>query len=602
MHEFTTTNLSDATERTSINTLLANRVAKDGAAAIIEVKTALGSGWQEVSAQSFANQVQAIAKGLIAQGVQVGDSVGLMSRTRYEWTLFDFAIWAAGAVSVPVYETSSAEQIEWICTDAHVKLIIVENHSHAALVTEAKSRSSLEHLTKILVIEDDAVEYLRQVGSAIADTEVTARSQGCTGADLATIIYTSGTTGQPKGVELTHANFVHVARNAVGGFGEVCAVPGARTLLFLPLAHVFARFIQVMCVSSGAVMGHCPDTKNLLPDLAIFKPTFLLAVPRVFEKIYNSSERTAGTGAKLKIFRWAAKVAIHMSRGLDTANGPSLPLKAQHRLADKLVYGKLRAAMGGDAKYSFSAGAPLGERLGHFYRGIGLTIFEGYGLTETTAPTAVNLPSEIKIGTVGPVFPGTSMRIDQDGEILVKGQHLFRGYHNNPEATAEAIIDGWFHTGDLGSIDEDGFVRITGRKKEIIVTAGGKNVAPAVLEDRFRGHPLVSQCVVVGDQRPFIGALVTLDAEMLPGWLKTRGLPAMGPAEAAHHPEVLQALDRAAERANRAVSRPESIRKVHVLTTDFTEENGYLTPSLKVKRALVLTNFEDEIDDLYAAK
>lgn len=601
MHEFTTANLSDATEQTSVNTLLANRVATAGADPIIEVKAGLGSGWQQISAQSFANQVHAIAKGLIAHGVGVGDSVGLMSRTRYEWTLFDFAIWAAGAVPVPVYETSSAEQIHWICSDANVKVIIVENHSHAALVAEAKAHSALPELTDILIIEEDAVEILRKAGSNIADNEVTTRSEACTGADLATIIYTSGTTGQPKGVELTHANFVHVARNGVGGFGEVCAVPGARTLLFLPLAHVFARFIQVLCVSSGAVIGHTPDTKNLLPDLAGFKPTFLLAVPRVFEKIYNSSERTAGTGTKLKIFRWAAKVAIQMSRGLDTPNGPSLALKAQHKIAGKLVYRKLRDAMGGDAKYSFSAGAPLGERLGHFYRGIGLTIFEGYGLTETTAPTAVNLPDRMEIGTVGPVFPGTSLKVDHDGEILVRGEHLFRGYHNNPDATAEAIIDGWFHTGDLGSVDDNGFVRITGRKKEIIVTASGKNVAPAVLEDRLRGHPLVSQCVVVGDQRPFIGALVTLDAEMLPGWLKGRGLPAMGSADAAQHPEVLKALDRATERANRAVSRPESIRKIHVLTTDFTEENGYLTPSLKVKRALVLTDYEAEIDTIYAS-
>ena len=602
MHEFTTADLSDATEQTSINTLLANRVAAAGADPIIEVKTGLGSAWQAISAQSFANQVQALAKGLIAHGVGVGDSVGLMSRTRYEWTLFDFAIWAAGAVSVPVYETSSAEQIQWICSDSDVKLIIVENHSHAALVAEAKAHAALPDLKDLLIIEDDAVETLRKAGIHIADEEVITRSEACIGSDLATIIYTSGTTGQPKGVELMHANFVHVARNGVGGFGEVCAVPGARTLLFLPLAHVFARFIQVLCISSGAVMGHTPDTKNLLPDLAAFKPTFLLAVPRVFEKIYNSSERTAGAGAKLKIFRWAAKVAIQMSRGLATPNGPGLLLKAQHKLAGKLVYRKLRDAMGGEAKYAFSAGAPLGERLGHFYRGIGLTIFEGYGLTETTAPTAVNLPAKIKVGTVGPVFFGTFMKFEPDGEILVRGGHLFRGYHNNPEATAEAIIDGWFHTGDLGSIDDDGFVRITGRKKEVIVTASGKNVAPAVLEDRLRGHPLVSQCVVVGDQRPFIGAIITLDAEMLPGWLKARNLPAMGTAEAAQHPEVLEALDRAAERANRAVSRPESIRKIHVLTNDFTEENGYLTPSLKVKRALVLENYEAEIDELYADK
>ncbi|SDC65231.1 long-chain acyl-CoA synthetase [Sanguibacter gelidistatuariae] len=596
MREFSSPSVVDVSEETSINTLLATRVATAGGGVLIERKAHLGDTWIPITAREFQAQVTAVAKGLVAHGIAVGDRVAIMSRTRYEWTLLDFAIWAVGAVPVPVYETSSVEQIRWICSDAGVRLAIVETTAHGVLLDDA--RSTLPGVEAVLVIDEDAIETLRAAGSAITDGEITARSAGVRGSSLATIIYTSGTTGRPKGVELTHWNFVYLTRNGVGGLGEVCATPGSRTLLFMPLAHVFARFIEVLCVTSGAVMGHTPDTRNLLPDLAIFRPTFLLAVPRVFEKVYNSSEQKAGTGTKLTLFRWAAKVSIAYSKASETVGGAPFPLKVQHALAGVLVYRKLRAALGG-TRYAVSGGAPLGERLGHFYRGIGLTVLEGYGLTESTSATAVNLPGLIKIGTVGPAFPGTRMRIDDDGEILIGGDHLFRGYHNNPEATAEALVDGWFRTGDLGSLDSDGYLRITGRKKEIIVTAGGKNVAPALLEDRLRGHPLVSQCVVVGDQKPFIAALVTLDAEMLPGWLRSHGLPAMDAATASRSPEVLEALDRAVERTNEAVSRAESIRKIRVLTTDFTEENGYLTPSLKVKRSLVLKDFMPEIEQIY---
>jgi len=581
----------------SIPGLLARRLAESPSSVLIERSGGLGGTWTPVSVRAFDAEVRAVAKGLVARGVAPGDRVAIMSHTRYEWTLLDFAVWAAGAVGVPVYETSSAEQVQWILADSGARLVVVETAAHAAVVGSV--RGDLPDLTDVLVLDEDAVGALVVAGREVPDAEVARRSTLARAADLATVIYTSGTTGRPKGVELTHGNFVALALNGVTGLGEVCAVPGARTLLFLPLAHVFARFIEVLCVASGAVLGHTPDTRNLLADLGTFRPTFVLAVPRVFEKVYNSAEQKAGSGARLRLFRWSAKVAIAYSRALDTPAGPGAALKAQRQLAGTLVHRRLREALGGRAQFAVSGGAPLGERLGHFFRGIGLRVLEGYGLTETTAPTTVNRPGLTKIGTVGPAFPGTSVRVDDDGEVLVAGPHVFRGYRNDPEATAAALVDGWFRTGDLGTLDDDGYLRITGRSKEIIVTAAGKNVAPAVLEDRLRGHPLVSQVVVVGDQRPFIGALVTLDAEMLPGWLAGHGLPPMDVVTAARDPRVLAALDRAVARANEAVSRAESIRKIRVLPTDLTEANGYLTPSLKVKRALVLRDFADEIEELY---
>ncbi|MCC2319363.1 AMP-dependent synthetase/ligase [Cellulomonas chengniuliangii] len=581
----------------STSTLLARRAARDPHGTLIERSTGLGGTWTPVTAATFAAEVAAVAKGLVARGVQVGETVAIMSRTRYEWSLVDFAIWAVGGVVVPVYETSSAEQVAWILSDAGVRLAVVETAAHAAVVHQ--DPSGLGGLRDVLVIDEGGIAELVRDGAGVPDEEIARRTALATGADLATIIYTSGTTGRPKGVELTHGNFVSLVLGGIDALGQICSVPGARTLLFMPLAHVFARFISVLCVASGAVIGHAPDTRNLIADLAAFRPSFVLAVPRVFEKVYNSAEQKAGSGARLKLFRWAAKVAITSSRAVDAPGATSLVLRAQQAVAGVLVHRKLRAVLGGNLQYAISGGAPLGERLGHFYRGIGLLVLEGYGLTETTAPTTVNPISPLKVGTVGRPFAGTWVRTDDDGQILVKGPHVFRGYHNNPEATADAFVDGWFRTGDIGAFDADGYLRITGRSKEIIVTAGGKNVAPAVLEDRFRGHPVVSQVVVVGDGRPFIGALVTLDAEMLPGWLASHGLPSMDAAAAAVHAGVIAAIERAAERANEAVSRAESIRKVRILTVDFTEANGYLTPSLKVKRGAVLRDFAAEIEALY---
>lgn len=581
----------------NLNDLLATRVAADPGAPLIERKTAAGA-WAPLTAAEFDAEVVAVAKGLVARGVGPGDPVGIMSRTRYEWTLLDWASWAAGAVPVPLYETSSAEQVQWILSDAGVRLLVVESEAHASTVEEVRDRTP--DLADVLVIDAGAIDALKAAGAGVDDAEIARRRSLADLADVATIIYTSGTTGRPKGAELTHGNFYLLTVNVVAVVPEVFGETGTRTLLFMPLAHVFARFIGVLVVAGGTVLGHTPDTATLLDDLAGFRPTYILSVPRVFEKVYNSSEQKAAAGGKLRIFHWASATAISYSRALDEPNGPGLALRLRHRLADVLVYGKLRQALGGHTKYAVSGGAPLGERLGHFYRGIGVLVLEGYGLTESTAPTTVNRPAATRIGTVGTPLPGCSVRIAEDGEVLLAGDHVFRGYHNDPQATQEGLTDGWFRTGDLGSLDHDGYLSITGRKKEIIVTAGGKNVAPAVLEDRIRAHALVSQCVVVGDQRPFVGALITIDSEGLPGWLSMHGKEPMDVTAATSDPDVLAALDAAVTRANKAVSRAESIRRFSVLATDFTIENGYLTPSLKVKRALVHKDFDAEVDAIYA--
>jgi long-chain acyl-CoA synthetase len=594
MDEITIPRVVDLPSSSNLNDLLTRRVASHPDATLTERPGP--DGWVPVSAAAFDAQVVAVAKGLVAKGVQPGDPVGIMSRTRYEWTLLDFAAWAAGAVPVPIYETSSAEQVEWIVTDSGVTLLVVEDAEHAATVAEVREAATA--LGEVLVIDDGAIEALTAAGADVPDEEIARRRQIANLDDLATIIYTSGTTGRPKGAQLTHGNFALLADNAVAAVPDVFT-EGGRTLLFLPLAHVFARFIEVLAIASGTVLGHWDNLKTVTEGLSGFRPTYILAVPRVFEKVYNAAEQTAAAGGKLKIFHWAAATAIAWSRALDTPGGPSLGLRLQHKLAGVLVYGKLTAKLGGQAKHAVSGGGPLGERLGHFFRGIGLTVLEGYGLTESTAPACVNRPENTKIGTVGTQLPGCGVKIAEDGEILLRGQHIFRGYHNNPEATAEAFDGEWLRTGDLGTLDDDGFLTITGRKKEIIVTAGGKNVAPAVLEDRIRAHALVSQCVVVGDNRPFIGALITLDAEGLPGWLKMHGKPEMSPEEARTDPDVLAALDQAVTRANKAVSKAESIRKFAVLPGDLTVDNGYLTPKQSVRRHVFVKDFAAEIEQLY---
>jgi long-chain acyl-CoA synthetase len=556
------------------------------------------SGWRDVTAGQFHDEVTALAKGLIAAGVKPGDRVALMSRTRYEWTLVDYAIWAAGAVTVPIYETSSAEQIEWILSDSGASAAFAETQAHADAIRQA----GVAAVQNVWLIEGPDGTVAGPDGADVTDQQLEQHRTARKAADLATIIYTSGTTGRPKGCQITHGNLLSDVRNAVeGSLGEVFEIDGSSTLLFLPLAHSFARIIQVGCLESGAILGHWPDTATVAGALPEFRPTFLLAVPRVFEKVYNTAvQQASGSKAKSRIFDAAVATAVAWSQATSSeGSAPGQALRLRHALFDRLVYAKLRAAVGGKVAYAVSGGAPLGERLGHFFRGAGITILEGYGLTETSAAATVNRPSRNKIGTVGPPLPGVAIKIADDGEILLRGPNIFRGYWRNDAATAEVLDpEGWFRSGDVGGLDEEGFLRVTGRKKELIVTAGGKNVTPAVLEDRLRASPLISQCVVVGDGRPFIACLITLDSDGLAFWRKQHGLAA--DADVTDNPELAQDIQSAVDEANKAVSRAESIRRFRILPSDFTEANGYLTPSLKVRRNLVVEDFAADIDALYS--
>ena len=586
-------------ERTTLPALLRERASRSADRPLVARKQETSEVWRTITARDFSEEVETVAAGLIGMGLGPGERVAIMSRTRYEWTLLDFACWTAALVPVPIYETSSAEQIAHVLADADIDLVVTETITWAELVRAAAASAGREG-TRVLSLDTDALHTITDSGRSVPRSAPAERTDSLTTSSLATIVYTSGTTGTPKGTVLSHGNFTDLCTNAHQWIPEIAMGRDSRLLLFLPLAHVFARFLEVFQISGQGVIGHVPDTKNLLSDLATFHPSYLLVVPRVLEKIYNSADARAGSGSARTVFRWAAKVAVDYSRSLDGPAGPSRALRAQRALADRLVFQRIRTLVGGNVDWIISGGAPLSQRLAHFYRGLGIPVLEGYGLTETVGPVSVNTPRLSKIGTVGPPLPPVAVRVAEDGEILVKGPSVFQGYHNDIEATAAALTpDGWFRTGDLGSLDRDGYVRITGRAKDIIVTAGGKNVAPAILEDRLRGHPLISQVVVVGDKRPFIAALITLDAEMLPGWLRNHGLPPMTAPEAASDPSVLAALDRAVARTNAHVSRAESIRRITVLNGDFTEANGLLTPSLKVKRAVAVERFADRIDELY---
>ena len=556
----------------------------------------LGDGWQPVTAKEFEEEIRSVAKGLIASSVKIGDRVAIMSRTRYEWTILDFAIWYAGAVPVPIYETSSAEQIDWILTDSGAVAIIVET-SVLADVAKPVMPSSCKNIWSIT---DNALATLTAAGKSISDDEIANRRNALTPETLATLIYTSGTTGKPKGVQLTHGNFLAECGNVVNGASDLFLKPGGSTLLFLPVAHVFGRMVQIGAITAGLHLAHCGDITRLPADLASFKPTFVLAVPRIFEKIYNGAESRAEAAGKGKIFHKAAEVAIAYSEGLDSKKISPL-VRIQHGLFDKLVYSKIRAGMGGRVEAAISGGAPLGLRLGHFYRGAGIRVLEGYGLTETTAGATLNLTWSHEVGSVGKPIPGNTIKIAEDGEVLIKGPIVMKGYWQNDAANAEVFTaDGYFKSGDLGRIDEAGYLYIVGRKKELIVTAGGKNVAPAVLEDRLRSHPLVSQCMVVGDNKPFIAALITLDPDAIKPWAVANKKEGASIAELAKDPALLAVIQTAVDETNKAVSRAESIRKFTVLPVDFSIAGGQLTAKLSVKRHVVGQQFAREIDELFA--
>lgn len=598
MREISVPPLVTVPPETNITDLVLRQAAKASNPALFSRLDAAGQ-WQDIRATDFLADVSLLAKGLMASGVAAGDRVGIMSRTRYEWALIDFAIWFAGAVSVPIYETSSPSQVAWNLGDSGAVAAFGESAHHESVIRQAATSEGLTALAHVWQLEGAGLDEVRAAGATVSNEELEARRSLARLDDLATIIYTSGTTGRPKGCELTHGNFVELSENALATSLNTIVHENARTIMFLPLAHVFARFISVLAVAAGVTVAHTPDIKNLLPDLQSYKPTFILAVPRVFEKVYNSALTKAEDGGKGAIFHRAADTAIEFSRARQ-AGRIGLGLKLKHTLFDKLVYSKLRAAMGGEVAHAVSGGGPLGERLGHFFQGIGMQILEGYGLTETTAPVTVNTPDLIKIGSVGAPIPGNAVKIADDGEILAKGVCVMRGYYQREDLSGESFVDGWFRTGDIGQLDEQGFLTITGRKKEIIVTASGKNVVPALLEDQIRADALVSQVLVVGDNRPFIGALVTLDEEALPGWLHRHGLPASTTlAEATDNPAVKAAVQELINGANQSVSQAEAIKSFRIVPADFTEASGHLTPSMKVKRAQVMKDFENVIEEMY---
>ena len=588
----------------TLYSLLTERIDRTGNATTIAARKTGPGAWSSITTGEFHRLVLAAAKGLIAFGVGKGDAVTLFSATRFEWGVLDFALAAIGAVNVPVYDTDSAAQAERIINDSGVKLAVTDNRERYDRLDSINDRCP--GLQRILMMDGNALGALEGLGVSVSDEELEARIADTHADDLATIVYTSGSTGAPKGVELTHRNFLSVVRAGYECLGEVLCDNHPRLLLFLPLAHCFARYIQYCSIGSDdGVVGYLPDTKSLLPDLRSFKPTYLLGVPRVFEKVYNAASRKAGTGFKGRMFAQAAQCAREWSRTEQDGGKHSASQRARHAMFETSVYRAVRGALGPNIRYVACGGAPLSADLAHFFAGIGLPMIQGYGMTETAAPFTVTRVNDNKIGTVGQPAPGSSVRIADDGEVQVRGANVFRGYHNLPEKTAETFTaDGWLKTGDLGSLDEDGRLMITGRKKDIIITAGGKNVSPIPMEEEIAKCPIVEHAVVVGDGRPFIGALVTLDPEGLASWLPTIGQPAdLSLADVAALPQVREEIQPFVDRANATVSRAESVRKFVVLDAQFTQKNSCLTPSLKVVRPAVNRVFSGAIDqELYAGK
>jgi long-chain acyl-CoA synthetase len=598
VHEFGVPALVEIPATANLTDVVFRRAQTEPDTVVLRRRRGAGD-WQDVTAASFGAEVAALAGGLVAAGVGPGDRVALMSRTSYEWTLIDYACWAAGAVTVPVYQTSSAEQVEWILADSSACAVFAETRTHEEIIGSVRGR--LPGLARLWMTSE--LDALASGGAQIGMEQLEQRRIGRAAADLATIVYTSGTTGQPKGCQITHGNLLADVRNAVAALPEIFEAPGCSTLLFLPLAHVFARIIQVGFLEAGAVLGHWPEMSTLAEGLREFHPTFLLAVPRVFEKVYDSAQQQASASAAgARIFAAAAQTAVGWSKARD-GRGAGPALRLRRAAFDRLVYRRLRAAIGGQIQYAISGGAPLGEQLGHFFRGAGVTVLEGFGMTETTGAVTVNRPARNKIGTVGQPLPGVAVRIAGDGEIQLTGHSVFAGYWRNDAATGDALgSDGWLRTGDIGVLDDEGFLQVIGRKKELIVTAGGINVAPSVLEDRLRASPLVSQAMVVGEGRPYVACLVTLDPEALEVWKRRHGRPdGATPRDLADDPELIAEIQRAVDDANKAVSRAESIRRFRILPVDFTEASGELTPSLKVRRDVVGKDFAADITALYSS-
>lgn len=597
-------------ENLSIPQMVFNREARGPHQVVIE--RLVRGNWLEVTGEEFVGDILELARGLYGMGVRPGDKVAILGSTSYDWAALDMAVLSIGAITVPIYDSDSAVQIEHILKDANVKVVLTQTAQQADLVNSVRTEALLD----TLALERGARRDLARAGAEVSNQTVYDITSALNLESVATIVYTSGTTGLPKGVILTHGNFIRTAMQAYDILPDLIGNPKSRTLLFLPVAHVLARFVMIALLIGEGRMGMSPDIRHLVQDIKTFRPTMMLAVPRVLEKVYNTASQTAGTGIKKTLFGWSAKQARELSQATafpvvkddgkgeggdhqKTSSGPGIGLKVRHRAADALVLRKIRNILGPDLHTIICGGAPLSSELADFYRGIGITLLQGYGLTETTGPITVQRPTDFPPDSVGYLWPGNSMKIAPDGELLLRGISLTRGYLNLPEVTAESIEDGWFHSGDLAEIDDEGRLRITGRKKELIVTAGGKNVSPDVLQDALSTHPLISQCVVVGDARPYIGAVLSLDSEMLPIWLKNKGLKPMAPSEAMKLPEVRQSLERALHKANANVSRAESIRRYRLLDIEFTIENGYLTPSQKLKRNKVLRDFADYVDEIY---
>ena len=609
MREASTELLVELDAASNVTDLLLEQHAANPAHALYRRKGP--NGWVDVPARKFLQDVSALAKGLIAGGIEPGDKVAVMSATSYEWTLVDFAIWFAGGVTVPIYETSSARQVEWIIQDAGVRRVFAGDRDTVAMVTGVLAGSALlrDRLVNVVRMDYDGqapdLASLAAAGAGVTDAELERHRSRAGLDDVASLVYTSGTTGNPKGCEITHGNFALVAKNIVAFLPDLLLQDQARTLMFLPLAHVLARAVQVVCLTAGATLGHTPGAAQLLEDLGTFRPTFLLVVPRIFEKVRATAAHKAALAGKDRLFKAASAAAIEYSQEEDQrnrgqGNGPGPLCRARHAIFDRLLYPRLRQALGGEVGYTVSGASPLAPDDAHFFRGAGIPVLEGYGLTETTAPCTANTPARTRVGSVGIPIPGTTIRVAEDGEILVKGIGVFRGYHANDAANAEAFVDGFFRTGDLGELDAQGFLTVTGRKKDMLVTAAGKNVAPGPLEEKIRAHPLVGHAVVVGDGKPFVSALVTLDPEGVDNWRSERGLPALAVDEAISDPEVLAAVQAAVDLANQLVSKAESVRSFSLLDAQFTVESGHLTPSLKLKRAAVVRDYGEEIAKLYA--